>query len=213
MVQAYIFDLDGTLVDSEVIWTDAIADYLRGREIDFSQKEAAQLVYGRSWRDIHADIIRMYPELHMPIEEMEAAVYTYYEAIARQRDILISTSVDLLKRLSSSFPVCIVSGSSRKTIGDAVDLMGINEHLRFFLGAEDYTPGKPDPTCYRLASEKLGLDAENCLVFEDSEAGLNAAKAAGMTCVVLTRSGRPAQDFSLADLVLDDLADFKEEDF
>jgi HAD superfamily hydrolase (TIGR01509 family) len=213
MMRAYIFDLDGTLVDSEVIWTDAIADYLRGHKIEFSQQDAAQLVYGRSWRDIHGDIVRMYPKLHMPIEAMEAAVYTYYEGIASQRDIRISTSVELLKRLSSSYPVCIVSGSSRKTIGEAVSLMGIDEHLEFFLGAEDYSPGKPDPVCYRLAADKLGLDAEDCLVFEDSQAGLNAANAAGMTCVVLTRCGRPSQDFTLADLVLDDLANFREEDF
>jgi len=213
MMRAYIFDLDGTLVDSEVIWTDAIAGYLRGKDIEFSSQEAAQLVYGRSWRDIHGDIIRMYPELKMPIEEMEAAVYTYYESIASQRDIRISTSVELLKRLSSSYPVCIVSGSSRKTIREAVDHMGIGEHLEFFLGAEDYTPGKPHPACYRLAAEKLGVNADECLVFEDSAAGLNAAKAAGMTCVVLTRCGRPPQDFTLADLILEDLANFREEEF
>ena len=208
MIRAYIFDLDGTLVDSEVIWVDAVGNYIRENAGDFSPEEAAALVYGRSWRDIHVDIVGRYPDLDMPVHEMEERISPYYHAIAEQRDIRIPNSIALLQKLSADYPICIVSGSSRKTISEAVEMMGIIDDLRFFLGADDYSPGKPDPTCYRLAADRLSLNPEDCLVFEDSEVGLRAAKGAGMPCVILTGQDRPDQDFSTADLVLDDLTKF-----
>lgn len=211
--RAFIFDLDGTLIDSEIIWTDAIERYLRRNKVKVSAQEAAKLVHGRSWHDIHSDIIRMWPELDIPIEEMESAVYPYYKRLSSHRDIRIFSSIELLKRLSLKAPICIVSGSLRKNIRASVDMMGIYDYLEFFLGAEDYSPGKPNPACYCLAAEKLGVETRECLVFEDSEAGLLAAKAAGMTCVILARHRLPPQDFSTADLVLQDLAKFREEQF
>jgi HAD superfamily hydrolase (TIGR01509 family) len=208
MIRAYIFDLDGTLVDSEVIWVEAVGATMRDHAGEFSQEEAAALVYGRSWRDIHADIVVRFPALDMPIHEMEATIAPYYKAIADRQDIRIPNSIALLHKLSKAHPVCIVSGSSRKTISEAVDMMGIADALDFFLGADDYSPGKPDPTCYRMAAERLGVMPEECLVFEDSEVGLRSAKGAGMACVILTGQARPVQDFSSADLVLDDLGKF-----
>jgi beta-phosphoglucomutase-like phosphatase (HAD superfamily) len=63
-----------------------------------------------------------------------------------------------------------------------------------------------------MAADRLHLNPQDCLVFEDSEAGLRAAKGAGMTCVILTGKERPPQDFSSADIVLDNLAKFDVEE-
>jgi sugar-phosphatase len=144
----------------------------------------------------------------MPIADMEARIALYYHEVAAGRDIRIEGSIALLRRLARERPVCIVSGSSTKTVAAAVDHLGIGDALRFFLGADDYSPGKPHPAGYLLAAERLRVPPADCLVFEDSEAGLRAAKAAGMRCVVLLRDVRNSQDFSTADLVLADLADF-----
>ena len=211
MVRAYIFDLDGTLIDSEIIWVEAVGAYMKENAGDFSADEASALVYGRSWRDIHADIVRRYPQLEMEIHEMEARISPFYQAIADSKDIRIPNSIALLEKLAADHPVCIVSGSSRKTISGAIEMMGIADKLEFFLGADDYSPGKPDPTCYRMAADRLNREPKNCLVFEDSHAGLTAAKGAGMSCVILTGEDRPPQDFSSADLVLNDLAVFDPE--
>ena len=91
--------------------------------------------------------------------------------------------------------------------------MGVEDVVRLFLGTEDYAEGKPDPACFLLAARMLAVPPESCLVFEDSAAGVIAAKAATMTCVALQRPGRPAQDVSLADEVLSDLADFRLEKY
>lgn len=208
-IQAYCFDLDGTLIDSEVLWVEAIRTYLSEQGVAITAHAAEALVYGRSWRDIHAVITREHPHLAMPIAAMEAAIAPYYARLAAVRDIRIPSSIALLEQLARAFPVCIVSGSSRKTVGEAIAMMGIGASLRFYLGADDYAPGKPDPACYRLAAQRLGVDPAACLVFEDSHAGVTAAKAAGMRCVVLARADHPSQDFSAADLVLRDLADYQ----
>ncbi len=89
--------------------------------------------------------------------------------------------------------------------------MNIGEVIAFYLGHEDYEPGKPHPACYLTAARKLGVAPERCVVFEDSDAGLCAAKDAGMYGVALSRSGRPGQAYSRADLILSDLAEFQAE--
>jgi beta-phosphoglucomutase-like phosphatase (HAD superfamily) len=104
--------------------------------------------------------------------------------------------------------VAIVSGSPRVDVQDGVELLGIAPLLRFFLGSEDYPRGKPDPAGFLLAAQRLGAAPADCLVFEDSAAGVRAARAAGMRCVALARPGAPAQDLSDADLVLNDLGGF-----
>ncbi len=211
MIQAYLFDLDGTLIDTETIWVEALQAFLNARGHDFSYAQAEALVFGRSWHDIYDDVIRTYHDLEMDIREMEQEIAPFFRQLSSERDVRIHNSIDLLRALSTHTPTCIVSGSTRETIERAIYDLDIENCLQFFLGAEDYSPGKPDPACYRLAAEKLQAEPERCVVFEDSAAGVLSAKANGMLCVALRRSGAPDQDVSAADLVLDDLADFDAE--
>lgn len=213
MIKAFIFDLDGTLLDSEILWVEAIEDFIRERDPTVTRDYATSIVYGRSWHDIYKDICGRLADLDMSILDMQVALRPYFDRLSQTRDIRILSSVELLRALSADFPVCIVSGSPRDEIRDGVALMGIGDRLIFYLGAEDYAPGKPDPACFLTAADRLGLPPVECLVFEDSAAGVLAAKRAGMACVGLAREGRPPQDLSCADLVLSDLAGFSLEAF
>ncbi len=203
---AAIFDLDGTLLDSEVIWVEATEEYLNDRGHAIGHDEALSIVYGRSWRDVYSDIITRHPELDETMEEMEESLRVYMLNLREGRNVIIEGSVSLLKRLARDMPVCIVSGSPRADIEAAIDLMGIRGELEFAIAAEDYGPGKPDPTCFKMAAEQLDVEPEGCIVFEDSAAGILAAKAAGMTCVALARPGLPEQDVAAADSVVESLA-------
>ena len=132
----------------------------------------------------------------------------FCDTIFTFQDSKIGSSVDLLKRLSLHYPVAIVSGSPRDGVERHIDFLSLKETIAFFLGNEDYAPGKPDPACYLMASKRLEIPPKHCLVFEDSSAGVQAAKAAGMFCIALKRPGMPDQDLSMADQILDDLAGF-----
>ncbi len=207
--EAAIFDLDGTLMDSEVIWVEATERYLNDRGHVISHDEAMSIVYGRSWRDVYESIVGRFQELDETIEEMEESLRVYMLEMRDSREVIIDGSVALLSRLSEEMPVCIVSGSPRLDLEAAVDLMGVRDQLSFSVAAEDYIYGKPDPTCFLMAAQRLELDPEKCVVFEDSTAGIMAAKEAGMYCVALARPGLPQQDVSLADVVVSSLQDFR----
>jgi mannitol-1-/sugar-/sorbitol-6-phosphatase len=211
MIHAFVFDLDGTLLDSEILWVEAIETFMRERDPTVTRDYATAIVYGRSWRDIYVEICRRIEDIDMSILEMQVALKPYFDRLGRTRDIRIPGSVKLLQSLSRDYPVCIVSGAPRDEIREGVELMGIGDLLDFYLGAEDYSPGKPDPTCFLMAAGKLGIPPAECLVFEDSSAGVLAAKRAGMACVGLAREGRPPQELSAADIVLSDLEGFRPE--
>ncbi len=208
MIDAYIFDLDGTLLDTEVLWIQAIGLYLRERDPSLTDADVLKLVYGRSWHDIYVDICRRIANLNLSLSAMQAELKPYFHRLRARHDMRIVGSIDLLKRLARTAPVCIVSGSPREEITDGVALMGIAPLLAFYLGAEDYTPGKPDPAGFLKAAGRLGVAPAACLVFEDSAAGTTAARRAGMYCVALSRPNRPPQDVSAAHWVLDDLSTF-----
>ncbi len=208
MIKAAIFDLDGTLMDSEVLWVEATELYLNDRGHAMGHEEALAIVYGRSWLDVYADLISRFPELDESIEEMEESLRVYMLNLREGRNVMIEGSVALLKRLAREMPVSIVSGSPCADIDAAIDLLGIRDEVAFSIGAEQYGPGKPDPTCFLMAAEQFGVEGGQCVVFEDSAAGVLAAKAAGMGCVALSRRGCPEQDVASADLVVEDLGDF-----
>jgi beta-phosphoglucomutase-like phosphatase (HAD superfamily) len=140
---------------------------------------------------------------------MDNEMRRHYNIVKQEKDIRITSSICLLKRLAETHPVGIVSGSPRIAVEENIAALDLRSSIAFALSSEDYQPGKPDPACYLLAAEKLGLPPDRCLVFEDSGAGVMAAKASGMHCVALERPGTPKQDLSMADLVLRDLADFQ----
>jgi len=212
-VHAVFFDLDGTLIDSEVIYVDAVRLALFRKGVFISGQDSLALVYGRGWKDIFAEVKDRFPSAYASPGEMEEVVRKEFEDLRQERDIRIPGSIRLLKSLARSMPVAVVSGSPKQDVESGIQYAGVAEDLRFFMGAEDYFPGKPDPICYLTAAARLGVIPETCLVFEDSAAGVKAAKFAGMFCVVLQRDGAPKQEVDLADGIYADLGEFELNDF
>jgi HAD superfamily hydrolase (TIGR01509 family) len=208
IVRAFLFDLDGTLVDTERLWVESTRIVLQKYGYDLSHGGAVDLAYGRGWHDIWADIARRYPHVGKDRTVIEQEMREEFLQLRSRLDVRIHSSIALLRRLAADHPVAIVSGSPRHDIRHALEQEGLGDCVRFYFGAEDYPRGKPDPSPYTAAAEKLGVPAAECLVFEDSRAGVRSAKAAGMTVVALRRDEAPDQDLSEADEVLTDLADF-----
>lgn len=212
-LRAFFFDLDGTLIDTENLYVKATEQALVDCGCVISGQESIDLVYGRAWSSVYADIEKRFPGAYTSIEAIEDVIYHYFSQFKDRTDIRIVDSIELLCRLAETHPVAIVSGSLRRDIEEGIALMGITDRLEFFLGSEDYAAGKPDPACYLKAAERLAVPPAHCLVFEDSHVGIVAAKRAGMYAVALRREGAPLQDVTRADAVYSTLAEFDLEHF
>jgi HAD superfamily hydrolase (TIGR01509 family) len=211
MITAYLFDLDGTLQDTEVIYVEAWRLAYADKGCPATVEQSQRYVYGRAKTEVFAAFHERYPHAYSSIEQLDITLARHFTDLRRHREVRIHSSIDLLKRLSRQFPTAIVSGNARGDIAEAVRHLDIEADVQFWLGCEDYSPGKPHPACFLLAAQRLNCTPEQCLVFEDSTAGVTAAKRAGMACVALQRPGTPRQDLSAADCIFTDLADFHHE--
>jgi beta-phosphoglucomutase-like phosphatase (HAD superfamily) len=199
-----LFDLDGTLVDSEGFHAEAIARALHDAGLELDDRERA-FVIGHAWTEIHR-FCRVQERIGMDLPTLQRAALRAKESMdAREGLRMIEGAralVDLGKRLE--LPMAIVTGSSRPELEEALEVLAIRELLAFSLSFEDYPRGKPAPDGYLMAASRLGLAPAGCVVFEDSHAGIASARAAGMKVVAIAAANPPPgtpghQDQSSAD--------------
>jgi len=187
-LKAILFDLDGTLVDSELFhfecwneilteadvcltYSDWLKDYagipLAQNALSLSNKYALQTPLDQliSRRE-HLSISRM--------EENEVPLMYYAKEIL---DFFHDTSLTM----------ALVTGSNRNEVNAIFKKNGLREYFDLIITNDDVKHSKPDPECYNLCRAQLGLEKDECLVFEDTVNGLKAAKAAELTCYAIQR--------------------------
>jgi len=206
---AFLFDLDGTLIDSEEIWARAIVDWLADRGHSTTVDAVLPVVFGHSWPDVDEAIHSMFPALGPARPNDDAKVLrTFHDRLVQDPTTqIIPGSVAFLKQVSRLAPCVIVSGSPHCDVQAAAELCGVAGCLKFVLGAEDYGRGKPAPDGFLKAASMLDVDASECVVVEDSTAGVAAGRAAGMHIIGIDRVPQCPQDFSGCDWLVHDLSE------
>ena len=206
---AFLFDLDGTLLDTESLWVKAIVEWLADRGAAMTENVLAPIVIGHSWIDIQDTLHKTFPQLP-PASAVEDAktLRPYYARLAvNPRDQIIPGAVEFFKKVSRIAPCVIVSGSPHDDVVKATELCGVENLVRFVLGAEDYGRGKPAPDGYLKAASVLEVDASECVVVEDSTAGVQAGRAAGMRVIGVDRNKRAPQNFAGCEWLVHDLSE------
>jgi HAD superfamily hydrolase (TIGR01509 family) len=207
---AVLFDLDGTLVNSEPINVESVVLAVRrhGRELGPLER---QFVVGHSWNEIHALIVRRC-DLDITMETLIAeAVEEKRGLVARSGLPVLPGAVQTVRRLQQRSPLAVVSGASRVEVKDAVDGLGVTDAFAFLLGAEDYQRGKPDPEPYLMAIARFGVPAARCLVIEDATPGILSARAAGARVIAVRAGNYSGYDLSAAHVVVNTLEDVTDE--
>ena len=212
-IKAALFDLDGTLIDSEILWIDSYMEVLSSLGFVVNREFAISQVHGKSFKDLYNLTCSRFLNFNLSLVDMENRMRKNFIQFKRERNIIIRSSVNKLIELAKDYYIAIVSGSTRADIFTAIDLMKINEHVEYVVGAEDCQRGKPDPEGYLKAMNYKGLQPNECLVFEDSKIGISAAKAAGMHCVALTICNHFNTDQTQADKIVSDLNQVRLEEF
>ncbi len=103
-------------------------------------------------------------------------------------DDMVDGAMDFVRQaMEAGHPMAVASSS--KNAGTVLDSLNIARHFQAVVTGHDITKTKPDPQIFRIAGERLGADPEDCIVFEDAESGIEAAKAAGMQAVFVAPAG------------------------
>lgn len=206
---AFLFDLDGTLLDTESFWVKAIVSWLADRGAAMTAEALAPIVIGHSWIDIQGILHKTFPQLPdaTAVEDANTLRPYYARLTVDPRDQIIPGAVAFFKKVSRIAPCVIVSGSPHDDVVQATEICGIENIVRFVLGAEEYGRGKPAPDGYLKAASMLEVDASECVVVEDSTAGVQAGRAAGMRVIGINRNPSVPQDFSGCDWLVHDLSE------
>jgi beta-phosphoglucomutase family hydrolase len=180
--RAYLFDCDGTIADSMPLhynaWKKALAEW----NCEFDEK----LFYswgGKPVREIIAALNEM-NGLHLPIE----TVATRKERLYHEQLPQLKAIPEVLEHIDAQhgqIPFAVVSGSRRSSVVGSLNALGLLGKFDTIVAAEDYKNAKPAPDAFLLAASRLGVAPVDCLVFEDTALGIQAATAAGMASVLV----------------------------
>lgn len=203
MINTVFFDMDGTLVDTELAAAKAVEECFLAWDHQITAKDA-HFVTGRTWELALEYLFSKYPPKISHASATKKVLESYREKI--ETDLIeVPGARECVRNLAADFPLALVSGSHRQEILSILGRLGLSDCFQAILGAEDYPNSKPAPDGYLKAAKLLGKRPENTLVFEDSVAGIESGLAAGMRVCVVTVTNHFDQDTKKGHYFIPDL--------
>ncbi len=185
--KAILFDMDGVIVDSEPRHARAFLDVFR--DLGYGDRHGIHFpdYYGRSDVTLWVDFIAKH-QPPQPLAELAALKQARFLELIRAEEPLFEGLPELVEKLAARYPLAVASGSQHPAIEAVLAL----RHLRRFFSAvvsfTDVRHGKPAPDIFLLAAQRLGVAPDDCCVIEDTTAGIEAARAAGMEVIAITNT-------------------------
>ena len=204
-VAAVLFDMDGTLIDSEQ-YTEGAALRLLGAFGIAEPGFDLTTLYGITWDAAAQHIAEAHPAVNSI--DVASVLQGHFADLSEELGVsLVPGSDGFFTACAARFKVGLCTSNVRAEADRCLGHFPAFEALQAVVTSEDMVRSKPDPCGYLLVAERLGVEPKHCVVFEDSIAGLQAARAAGMRCVAVThRSPDVARVTGLADAVIGDYA-------
>ncbi|CAN7374490.1 HAD family phosphatase [Pseudoduganella sp. LjRoot289] len=209
--RAFIFDMDGTIVDNMAFHTKSWIAFFERRGQVHDADEFFRATAGRQGHEI----MRTYLGEHITREDsalLDLEKETLYrELYAPHRATVAGFDTLVANAQRAGVALAVATAAPNDNIVFTLDGLDLRKHFNAVVGAADVARGKPNPDVFLLAAERCGVAPEHCIVFEDAPLGVEAARRAGMRAVVLTTT-LPADAFAEFDNVICVARDFSELD-
>ena len=204
MFKAVIFDMDGVIVDSEPLHIKAERRTLAPFGLDISDEEFHAYM-GQTPRILLNGMIKKY-NLNTSIDDLYAVHIQNLLSLYRDEVEPIPGALDLISQLKEyGVSLALASSSDMNLIKVVMEKFGLTETFKEVTSGQELERVKPFPDIFLKTSERLHIPPKECVVIEDSTSGIRAAKAAGMTCIGFRSPNSKNQNYSDADVIVDDL--------
>jgi beta-phosphoglucomutase len=198
-----IFDMDGVIVDSNPIHTIALRQFCKMHGHYLTDNELKAKVYGRANKDWLPDIFgdQMTQAAYKKLaDEKEALFRKLFEPIIQPLNGLIHF-LDILK--NNNITMAVASSAPPENVQFTLEKTGTKKYFNILLNESSFNKGKPDPEIYLNTASLLNVSPDKCIVFEDSIAGVEAARKAGCKVIGVTTT-HAREEFVSTELVIDD---------
>ncbi len=206
MKKGVIFDMDGVLVDNRDAHIDSFMEFCRRNGVEL-KKSKLEAMFGMTNNEIMPALLP--PELirRKGIKALSEEKEAIYREMYARTIAPVGGLVDFLKALKAAgFKTAVGSSGIRPNIDFVLEKCGITGCFDAIVNGEMVSRGKPDPEIYLLAAEKLGLAPQQCVVIEDSFAGIKAGRGAGAAIIAMATTF-PKEQHKDYDLLVSDFTE------
>lgn len=203
---AFIFDMDGTMIDNMAFHGQAWRDFLSSLGISMTEAELDRYNHGTI-----GEVLRRICGNHLSdadvLELGEQKESRYRELYRPHLKLIPGLSTFLNEAKQTSIPIALATSAAKPNIDFVLDTLDIRSYFSAWIGGDDVEFGKPHPETFLKAAQQLGYSPEQCLVFEDTLSGVEAAQNAGMKTIAVTTT-LPVQAFEGLPFVQQTIRDF-----
>lgn len=184
-VKGLIFDLDGTIIDSMPLHYEAYNHCLSPWGVTYPK----ELFLSRAGIPTKDTLFLIADENNISDFDVDKALGLKREFVDNNLDkiTLIEPVFDIIKDYFGKLPMSVGTGSNRATVDRMFDMFGLGEYIEHVVSATEVSHYKPHPETFLKCSELMGVDPEDCVVYEDGVPGMDAARTAGMQIVDVTK--------------------------
>ena len=184
--RAILFDMDGTLIDSDPVHAAVFIDFLGARGLDITEADYTRRIHGRLNREIFAELLPNHDA-----DEMDAGKEAAFRERVTPDFPMVAGAREFLRTLAPALPLAVVTNACRANLDTVLERLALADHFRHRVSSDEVAHGKPAPDLYLRALDLLGVRADEALAFEDSASGVASARAAGLRVIGVATSLSP----------------------